>query len=136
LPWTLLDCRLGRPAVVWNYSDDVLDELEACTGRAVHCSAAVAGDNRLSEKSLFECQRLARRTNSKITGRFSEGIMGVRTSKSFVREEQNLKEFQALSAEDVSVLGGQCALCRRVSADRDDDSAQRGGAVGSGAEAC
>jgi ATP-binding cassette subfamily B protein len=51
------------------------------------------------QKKLIRTQRLARRANSKITAGFSEGIMGVRTSKSFVREEQNLKEFQALSAE-------------------------------------
>jgi ATP-binding cassette subfamily B protein len=51
------------------------------------------------QKKLIRTQRLARRTNSKITAGFSEGIMGVRTSKSFVREEENLKEFQTLSAE-------------------------------------
>jgi ATP-binding cassette subfamily B protein len=51
------------------------------------------------QKKLIRTQRLARRTNSKITAGFSEGIMGVRTSKSFVREEENLKEFQALSGE-------------------------------------
>jgi ATP-binding cassette subfamily B protein len=45
------------------------------------------------QKKLIRTQRLARRTNSKITAGFSEGIMGVRTSKSFVREEENLKEF-------------------------------------------
>jgi ATP-binding cassette subfamily B protein len=51
------------------------------------------------QKKLIRMQRLARRTNSKITAGFSEGIMGVRTSKSFVREEENLKEFQVLSSE-------------------------------------
>jgi ATP-binding cassette subfamily B protein len=51
------------------------------------------------QKKLIRMQRLARRTNSKITAGFSEGIMGVRTSKSFVREAENLKEFQVLSSE-------------------------------------
>ena len=51
------------------------------------------------QKKLIRMQRLARRTNSKITAGFSEGIMGVRTSKAFVREEENLKEFQTLSTE-------------------------------------
>src|SRR4029079_11669939 len=43
--------RLGRPAVVRNYGHDVLDELETCTGRAVHRSAVVGGDDNLSKKT-------------------------------------------------------------------------------------
>ncbi|MDH3583394.1 MAG: ABC transporter ATP-binding protein/permease [Phycisphaerae bacterium] len=43
--------------------------------------------------------RLARSANSRITASFSEGMMGVRTSKSFVRERANLAEFQQLTGE-------------------------------------
>ncbi|MBI1375705.1 MAG: ATP-binding cassette domain-containing protein [Phycisphaera sp.] len=41
--------------------------------------------------------RKVRRTNSNITATFNEGIMGVRTTKSLVREPENLAEFQTLS---------------------------------------
>ena len=51
------------------------------------------------QKKLIRAQRLVRRTNSKMTAGFSEGIMGVRTSKAFVREQENLEEFQALTTE-------------------------------------
>jgi len=51
------------------------------------------------QRKLIRTQRLARRTNSKITAGFSEGIMGVRTSKAFVREQDNLEEFQTLTSE-------------------------------------
>src|SRR2546425_747795 len=51
------------------------------------------------QKKLIRTQRLARKTNSKITAGFNEEIAGVRTTKAFVREEENLKEFQTLTAE-------------------------------------
>ncbi|MDA1075023.1 MAG: ABC transporter ATP-binding protein [Proteobacteria bacterium] len=41
--------------------------------------------------------RSVRSTNSRITGSFNEAIMGVLTSKAFVREKANLDEFQTLT---------------------------------------
>ena len=49
------------------------------------------------QKKLIRSQRLVRKTNSQLTASFNEGIMGVRTTKALVREEQNLSEFQGLS---------------------------------------
>ncbi len=49
------------------------------------------------QKKLIRSQRLVRKTNSQLTASFNEGIMGVRTTKALVREEQNLGEFQGLS---------------------------------------
>ena len=40
-----------------------------------------------------------RKINSQMTASFNEAIMGVRTSKTLVREEENLGEFRALSAD-------------------------------------
>jgi len=54
----------------------------------------------------------------------------VRTSKSFVREEENLKEFQNLSAEMFRYSVESARYAARVSADRDDDRRNRSGAVG------
>ncbi|MGI9013436.1 MAG: ABC transporter ATP-binding protein [Phycisphaerales bacterium] len=46
---------------------------------------------------LLESSRLVRKTNSQMTASFNEAIMGVRTTKTLVREEANLGEFQQLS---------------------------------------
>ena len=48
---------------------------------------------------LLITSRKVRKANSHVTAAFNEGITGVRTSKSLVRERQNLREFQSLSAE-------------------------------------
>ena len=98
LPWTLLDavwgCFLlsGITAMMlwmnWKLALVVLSIVPPL-------SIATA----IYQKKLIRTQRLARKTNSKITAGFNEGIAGVRTTKAFVREEENLKEFQALTAE-------------------------------------
>jgi ATP-binding cassette subfamily B protein len=43
--------------------------------------------------------RIVRKINSKITGAFNENITGVRVTKAFGREDQNLKEFGQLTSE-------------------------------------
>ncbi|MBD3161081.1 MAG: ABC transporter ATP-binding protein, partial [Candidatus Eisenbacteria bacterium] len=49
------------------------------------------------QRKLLKSQREVRKTNSLITAGFNEAIMGVRTSKALVREEENLSDFQNLS---------------------------------------
>ncbi len=49
------------------------------------------------QKRLLRGHRKIRKTNSRITAAFNEGIMGVRTTKTLVRERQNLREFKELS---------------------------------------
>lgn len=51
------------------------------------------------QKKLLASQRLVRKTNSQMTAGFNECIMGVRTTKSLVRESENLAEFQTLSSD-------------------------------------
>ena len=46
---------------------------------------------------LLGTARAVRRTNSRLTGAFNEGIMGVVTSKTFAREESNLVGFRRLT---------------------------------------
>lgn len=48
---------------------------------------------------ILHNQRLVRKTNSQITGAFTEGIMGAKTTKTLVREEKNYAEFEALTKE-------------------------------------
>ncbi|MGB3368951.1 MAG: ABC transporter ATP-binding protein, partial [Acidaminobacteraceae bacterium] len=49
------------------------------------------------QKKILKEQRNVRRLNSKITSSFNEGIVGAKTSKTLVREEQNSIEFEELS---------------------------------------
>jgi len=98
LPWTLLDavwgCFLlaGITAMMlwmnWKLALIILSIVPPL-------SIATA----IYQRRLIHTQRLARKTNSKITASFNEGIAGVRTTKAFVREEENLREFQTLTSE-------------------------------------
>lgn len=51
------------------------------------------------QNRILKQQRRVRKMNSRITGSFSEGIMGARTTKSLVREEKNIGEFEALAGK-------------------------------------
>jgi ATP-binding cassette subfamily B protein len=48
---------------------------------------------------ILQAYRRVRKTNSKITGAFNEGITGARTTKVLVTEERNLNEFKGLTGE-------------------------------------
>lgn len=49
------------------------------------------------QKRILASHRDVRKTNSRITGAFNEGIMGAKTTKTLVREEENFHEFSKLS---------------------------------------
>lgn len=51
------------------------------------------------QKRLLFSARETRKFNSLITGSYNESIQGMRTSKTLVREEENLKEFEDLSSK-------------------------------------
>ena len=53
--------------------------------------------SRFFQVRLLRTSRALRKANSHTTAAFNEGIVGVRTSKSFVREERNLEEFKELT---------------------------------------
>ena len=46
---------------------------------------------------ILKSARIVRKTNSRITGSYNESIMGVQTSKAFVKEAENLKNFGRLT---------------------------------------
>ena len=52
---------------------------------------------------ILESSRQLRRTNSKLTAAYNEGINGITTSKVLVREQANLTEFRGLAEEMVRV---------------------------------
>jgi len=49
------------------------------------------------KRRILTSAREVRRTNSRITGAYNEAIMGVQTSKTYVREAENLVDFQKLT---------------------------------------
>lgn len=51
------------------------------------------------QQKILKAYRKVRKTNSKITGAFNEGISGAKTTKTLVREEKNLDEFKVLTKE-------------------------------------
>jgi ATP-binding cassette, subfamily B, bacterial len=51
------------------------------------------------QKKILESYRTVRKTNSRITGAFNEGIMGAKTTKTLVSEERNHNEFKGLTSE-------------------------------------
>ena len=55
--------------------------------------------SRFFQVRLLRTSRALRKANSHTTAAFNEGIVGVRTSKSFVREGRNLEEFRELTGQ-------------------------------------
>ncbi|MDD4297754.1 MAG: ABC transporter ATP-binding protein, partial [Ruminiclostridium sp.] len=51
------------------------------------------------QKRILQSHRDIRKNNSLITGAFNEGIQGVKTTKTLVREAGNLNDFQVLTSE-------------------------------------
>jgi ATP-binding cassette subfamily B protein len=51
------------------------------------------------QRLMLHSSRRVRKINSQITGAYNEGISAVRTTKTLVREESNLSEFQHLTSD-------------------------------------
>jgi ATP-binding cassette subfamily B protein len=51
------------------------------------------------QQKILKAYRVVRKTNSRITGAFNEGIMGAKTTKTLVTEGKNLNEFKTLTGE-------------------------------------
>ncbi|ACL70675.1 ABC transporter ATP-binding protein [Halothermothrix orenii] len=51
------------------------------------------------QKKILTAYRKVRKINSKITGAFNEGIMGAKTTKTLVREKENLEEFKGITGK-------------------------------------
>lgn len=51
------------------------------------------------QQRILKSWRAVRKTNSRITGAFNEGIMGAKTTKTLVREDMNMQEFGELTHE-------------------------------------
>jgi ATP-binding cassette subfamily B protein len=69
----------------------------------------LAAISRYFQRKLILSARETRKYNSQITASYNESIQGVRTTKTLVREPENLDEFRQLSARmfDASVLNAR-----------------------------
>jgi ATP-binding cassette, subfamily B, bacterial len=96
LPWFLLDLVWGTSLIL-----GITVMMLALSARlALYVLLIVpplAAVSVTFQKRLLKSQRAVRRTNSRLTAGFNEAIMGVRTTKTLVREEENLREFQEVS---------------------------------------
>jgi ATP-binding cassette subfamily B protein len=98
LPWALLDGVWGLSfmsgiAVVMLWMNWKIATAVLCIVPPLALATA------LYQKRLVRSQRRARSVNSRITSAFNEGISGVRTTKAFVREMENLTEFRGRTQE-------------------------------------
>ncbi|MFT7486510.1 MAG: ATP-binding cassette subfamily B protein [Candidatus Paceibacteria bacterium] len=60
---------------------------------------ALAWVSAFFQKRILKSSRKVRKANSKLTATYNESIMGMRTTKAFVREDRNLEEFSELAGE-------------------------------------
>ncbi|MGD8396958.1 MAG: ABC transporter transmembrane domain-containing protein, partial [Candidatus Eiseniibacteriota bacterium] len=96
LPWMLLDCTWGSFLLAGiGVVMLVLDWKLALMVMAIIPPLAVTSV--IFQRRLLRTQRLVRKTNSRLTASYNEGIMGTRTTKTLVREDESLEEFQQLS---------------------------------------
>lgn len=94
--WALLDISWGTAVIImmmsamfWLNWKVALVVLLILPPLAIVC--------RFFQVRLLLTSRALRRANSQTTAAFNEGIVGVRTTKSMVREERNLEEFTHLT---------------------------------------
>ncbi len=96
--WGTLDLFWGIPMILGIFI--VLFVLDSKLGLVVlglfPFLAAVAW---IFNQKILNSSRDLRRTNSRLTAVYNEGIAGIQTSKILVREKQNLEEFQVDSAK-------------------------------------
>jgi ATP-binding cassette subfamily B protein len=96
IPWTLLDLVWGSALLIGiSVMMLLLNWKLALFVMLIIPPLAVVSV--VFQKRLIRTQRKVRKTNSLITAAFNEGIMGVKTTKALVREEENLGEFQVLT---------------------------------------
>ncbi len=73
---------------------------------------AVAWVSLIFQKRILNASRAVRKQNSNITAAFSECLAGVRTTKTLVREADNMREFQDLTKQ----MYGNSVWCALLSA--------------------
>jgi ATP-binding cassette subfamily B protein len=98
LPWVILDLFWGTLLLLATATAMlIIDVRLACIVFAIVPALVVTSV--IFQRLMLHSGRQARRTNSAMTASMNEALQGVRTTKTLVREERNLVEFQRLSGE-------------------------------------
>ena len=98
MAWGLLDLAWGT--TLMSGTAVVLFTLDASLAAVTLAVIPVlAWISVLFQRRILKSSRVVRKTNSRLTASYNEGITGMRTTKIFVREDDNLAEFQELSGE-------------------------------------
>ena len=93
MPWVLFDVFWGISFIIM--ISIAMLYLNWVLALAVFCIIPLlAAVSIYFQRKLLKSSRMMRRNNSQITATFSESIAGVRTTKTLVREQDNLREFQ------------------------------------------
>ncbi len=98
IPWFLLDLVWGT-ALIIGVSAMMLHLDVKLALLVMSTLPPLAVVSIFFQRKLLTTQRAMRKTNSQLTAGFNEAIMGVRTTKTLVREKENLREFQVQSGQ-------------------------------------
>jgi ATP-binding cassette subfamily B protein len=96
--WGLLDVTWGFTRILTSFIFMLIINWKLALLVAVIIPILLVVAVYFKKKILVE-YRIARKTNSKITGAYNEGITGVRVTKALTREEANLGEFKILTGK-------------------------------------
>ena len=96
--WGLLDVTWGITGILTSFIFMLIINWKLALLVAVIIPILLVVAVYFKKKILVE-YRIARKTNSKITGSYNESITGVRVTKALAREEANLGEFKVLTGK-------------------------------------
>ena len=89
----------GRCSMCWACSWPCSSSTRAWRRRVVLIVPILSLLTAYFQNRILHWNRRVRKMNSRITSAYNEGIMGARTSKTLVIEEQNSREFETVSGE-------------------------------------
>ena len=96
IAWAIVDVMWGIAFIVFSFGAMFIRNMKmaAIIMLIMPPLAVICG---IFQKKILSWQRKVRRTNSRITGAFNEGILGAMTTKTLVREKKNIDEFSELT---------------------------------------
>ncbi len=96
--WAIVDVMWAIAIILFSFATmfSMNAKLAAIVFLIMPVLAVISG---IFQKKILKWQRKVRKTNSKITGSYNEGILGAMTTKTLVREEKNIEEFGDLVSQ-------------------------------------
>ena len=96
IAWAIVDVMWGVAFIIFSFAQMFImnAKIAAIVFLIMPPLAVISG---IFQTKILQWQRKVRRTNSRITGAFNEGILGAMTTKTLVRESKNIEEFSELT---------------------------------------